>query len=67
MSFPPYSGWGKFPSHGQNIPKLLNKGHIHHHIVESVQFLNEDTFDDDSDVDISNNDFNIEDLHTASL
>ena len=39
----PYSGWGNFPSHGPQMPKHFNKGHIHHHIAESVQFLNEDT------------------------
>ena len=62
----PYSGWGKFPSHGPQMPKHFNKGHIHHHIVESVQFLNEDTFDDDSDSDGDcDDDCDIEDLHTA--
>ena len=46
----------------------FNKGHIHHHVVESVQFLNEDTFDDDSDSDGDfDNDCDIEDLHTAEL
>ena len=47
----PYSGWGNFPSHGPQMHKHFNKGHIHHHIVESVQFLNEDTFDDEVDSD----------------
>ena len=56
----PYSRWDTFPAHGQQMPKHSNKGHIHHHILESVQFLNEDTFDDDSD-----DDCDIEDLHTA--
>ena len=46
------------------MPKHFNKGHIHHHIVESVQFLNEDTFDDDSDDDCDDV-CDIEDLHTA--
>ncbi|XP_053381993.1 uncharacterized protein LOC128549387 [Mercenaria mercenaria] len=36
----PYCGWGKFPSCQEKMPKLFNKGHIHHHIVESVQFVN---------------------------
>ena len=62
----PYSGWGNFPSHGPQMPKHFNKGHIHHHIVESVQFLNEDTFDDEIDSDDGcDDDCNIEDLHTA--
>ena len=62
----PYSGWGNFPSHGPQLPKHFNKGHIHHHIVESVQFLNEDTFDDEIDSDDGcDDDCNIEDLHTA--
>ena len=30
-----------------------------------MQFLNEDTFDDGSDDDTTNNDFDIEDLHIA--
>ena len=47
------------------MPKLFNRGHIHHHIVESVQFLNEDTFDDDSDEDSDSSDCDIEDVHTA--
>ena len=55
----PYSGWGNFPSHGPQMPKHFNKEHIHHHIVESVQFLN------DSD-DGCDDDCNIEDLHTAN-
>ena len=42
------------------------QGHIHHHIVESAQFLNEDTFDDEVDSDDDcDNDCDIEDLHTA--
>ena len=62
----PYSGWGNFPSHGPQMSKHFNKGHIHHHIVESVQFLNEDTFDDEVDSDDDcDNDCDIEDLHTA--
>ena len=55
---------GPIPFHGPNISKLFNKGHIHHHIEESVQILNANTFHD-SDDDTSNNDFDIEDLHTA--
>ena len=48
------------------MPKHFNKGHIHHYIVESVQFLNEDTFDDEVDSDDDcDNDCDIEDLHTA--
>ena len=58
----PYSGWGNILSHGPQMPKHFNEGHIHHHIVESDQFLNEDTFDDKID---SDDDCDIEDLHTA--
>ncbi|XP_053400525.1 uncharacterized protein LOC128557300 [Mercenaria mercenaria] len=54
----PYCGWGKFPSCQEKMPKLFNKGHIHHHIVESVQFVNAKDVSDESDDDI-------EDLHTA--
>ena len=58
----PYSGWGKFPSNSGNMPQHFNKGHIHHHIIESVQFINQDYVinndDDEEDEDI-------EDVHTA--
>ncbi|MCG7868599.1 MAG: YqaJ viral recombinase family protein [Candidatus Thiodiazotropha taylori] len=54
----PYSGWKKFPSCPNDIPKLFNQGHIHHHIVESVQFVNAEEISNESDEDI-------EDLHTA--
>ena len=54
----PYSGWKKFPSCLNNIPKLFNQGHNHHHIVESVQFVNAEEINNESDEDV-------EDLHTA--
>lgn len=53
----PYSGWRNFPS--INIPIHFNMGHIHHHIVESVQFVGSV-----SQVD-SGDDEDIEDLHTS--
>ena len=51
----PVSGWDTFPSN--NIPNHSNMGHIHHHIVESVQLLGT-TSDENDDEDI-------DDLHTA--
>ena len=54
----PYSGWKNFPGYPDDIPKHFNRGHIHHHIVESVQFVNKDDISDESDDDI-------EDFHTA--
>ena len=57
---------GKFPLSWTTNAQHFNKGHIPHHIVESVQFLNEDTFDDEVDSDDAcDNDCDIEDLHTA--
>ena len=54
-SVPPITGWDSFPS--VNLPKHFNKGHIHHHIVESVQFVQQpgcsgNGSDTDSDPDI---------------
>ena len=54
-SVPPITGWDSFPS--MNLPKYFNKGHIHHHIVESVQFVQQpgcsgNGSDTDSDPDI---------------
>ncbi|KAK6169926.1 hypothetical protein SNE40_018445 [Patella caerulea] len=54
----PITGWNVFPS--VNLPKHFNKGHIHHHIVESVQFIHQTNSEDDED-----DSENIEDLHTA--
>ena len=56
----PYSGWKNFPGYPDDIPKHFNRGHIHHHIVESVQFLNAEAACNESD-----SDSDIEDLHTA--
>ena len=53
-----YCGWKIFPGYPDDVPKHFNRGHIHHHIVESVQFINEEDVKDDSDDDI-------DDLHTA--
>ena len=53
----PYSGWANFPS--VNIPEHFNMGNIHHHIVESVQFVGSVSHIDSGD------DEDIEDLHTS--
>lgn len=54
--FLPVSGWGTFPS--VSLPQHFSMCHIHHHIVESVQFVGtvEQVDSDDEDV---------EDLHTS--
>ena len=57
---------GKFPLSWTTNAQAFQQGTIHHLIVESVQFLNEDTFDDEVDSDDGcDDDCNIEDLHTA--
>ncbi|XP_060596640.1 uncharacterized protein LOC132750648 [Ruditapes philippinarum] len=57
-SIPPITGWNIFPS--VLLPKHFNQGHIHHHIVESVQFIGqiESTGTENCENDI-------EDLHTS--
>ncbi len=48
----PYCGWKKFPSCRDEMPQHFNKGHIHHHVIESMQFLNAEEVSDESDDDI---------------
>ncbi|KAL3862316.1 hypothetical protein ACJMK2_008294 [Sinanodonta woodiana] len=56
-STPPITGWNIFPS--VDLPKHFNAGHVHHHIIESVQFTgqtqNTENHDDDE-----------QELHTAN-
>ncbi|KAJ8300509.1 LOW QUALITY PROTEIN: hypothetical protein KUTeg_022028 [Tegillarca granosa] len=49
------ASWNLFPS--VNLPNHFNHGQIHHHIVESVQFINNNELSDEDD--------DIDDLHTA--
>ena len=59
-SVPPITGWDNFPS--VSLPKHFNQGHIHHHIVESVQFISQEKCDENCEM--SDDDADIEDLHT---
>ena len=54
----PIQGWKIFPS-TITIPPNYNYGHIHHHIVESVQIITQDQLSSDDDGDTAI------DLHTA--
>ena len=53
----PYSGWKKFPTVPE-IPTHFNTGHVHHHIVESVQYMDAVCTNSDSEEEI-------EDVHTS--
>jgi len=53
---PPITGWGSFPS--KDLPEHFNQGHIHHYMIESVQFIDLCTTNEDEDEDI-------QDLHTS--
>jgi hypothetical protein len=63
----PISGWKKFPS--KTIPESFNHGHIHHHIIESVQHVTEWQVKQDGvprkDSDSSSEEDDSLDLHTA--
>ena len=55
----PILGWKAFPS--RQIPRSFNYGNIYHHIVESVQNLQQSIPDEDSDDDCPED----VDIHTA--
>ena len=38
----PFCGWRTFPGYPDDVPIHFNRGPIHQHIVESVQFINEE-------------------------
>lgn len=53
---PPITGWGSFQSN--DLSEHFNQGHIHHYMIESVQFIDLCTTNEDEDEDI-------QDLHTS--
>ncbi|KAL3869509.1 hypothetical protein ACJMK2_042180 [Sinanodonta woodiana] len=57
-SIPPVTGWNIFPS--VDLPKHFNVGHVHHHIIESVQFTGQTPNTEE------NEDDDVQDLHTAN-